>query len=300
MHSHYQTLGLQYGATKEDLKKNYHNLAKIHHPDKGGSEEKFKEITTAYTELISGNGGGGGGGNSDRDSDFDGDFDSELFNIMGNLARGFQSFVSSVTSLRIETNLELTLEQLETGGTYTVKYKRHVPNGKVKQMSVSTPMGIVRTSVAEEIELMFETSVVVPKCHNTSIPLVYKGAANTPGYKNTPNGDLQVTISALKHPVYQRLHTSKLDLYTELTISLKEALTGFEKYITPLNKTKPVKIESNIVVNPYDTKRIKNYGMCQDTNNTGDLIVKFIIIFPLLLSVETIKTLKGCNLETTL
>lgn len=299
--SHYQTLGLQYGATKEDIKKSYHSLAKINHPDKGGSEEKFKEITTAYNELTKDNDGTGGMDEMGGMGGMGGmtDSDNEIFNMMGNLANSFKHFIIGATILTVETQLELTLEQLETGGTYKVKYKRYVPSGKVNYMTVLTPMGTVRTSVPEEIELMFETDVTVPRCCNTKIPIVYKGLAVTPGY-NTTGGNLEVTIITKKHPVYRRLYNDKLDLYTELHINIKEALTGFEKYITPLNKANPVKIESNIVVNPYDTKRIKKYGMCKDSNNVGDLVVKFIISFPLLLSVETIKTLKGCNLETSL
>lgn len=47
----YQTLGLKYGASPEDIKKAFHRLAHIHHPDKGGDAEVFKKISAAYAEL---------------------------------------------------------------------------------------------------------------------------------------------------------------------------------------------------------------------------------------------------------
>lgn len=50
----YEILGVRQGATKEEIKKAYLRLAHIHHPDKGGSEEKFKEITNAYNQIKSG------------------------------------------------------------------------------------------------------------------------------------------------------------------------------------------------------------------------------------------------------
>jgi DnaJ family protein B protein 4 len=47
----YQTLGVSKGAAPADLKKAYRKLALQHHPDKGGNEDKFKEINQAYDVL---------------------------------------------------------------------------------------------------------------------------------------------------------------------------------------------------------------------------------------------------------
>ncbi len=49
----YKILDAPLGTNKSELKKKYHALALQHHPDKGGDEEKFKEITLAY-EILSG------------------------------------------------------------------------------------------------------------------------------------------------------------------------------------------------------------------------------------------------------
>ena len=48
----YQTLGIQKGASDEEVKKAYRKLAREHHPDKGGDAEKFKKIQGAY-EILS-------------------------------------------------------------------------------------------------------------------------------------------------------------------------------------------------------------------------------------------------------
>ena len=47
----YKVLGIDRGADDRTLKKAYRSLALKHHPDKGGSEEKFAEISQAYDVL---------------------------------------------------------------------------------------------------------------------------------------------------------------------------------------------------------------------------------------------------------
>lgn len=49
---YYAVLGVERGATKEDIKRAYRALAHKHHPDKaGGDEEKFKQVNEAYQVL---------------------------------------------------------------------------------------------------------------------------------------------------------------------------------------------------------------------------------------------------------
>lgn len=50
--NYYEVLGVSKGATKNEIKKAYRDLSKIHHPDKkGGDEEKFSAIAEAYEVL---------------------------------------------------------------------------------------------------------------------------------------------------------------------------------------------------------------------------------------------------------
>jgi len=48
---HYKTLGVDKDATETEIKKAYRKMSLIHHPDKGGSDEKFKEIGESYAIL---------------------------------------------------------------------------------------------------------------------------------------------------------------------------------------------------------------------------------------------------------
>lgn len=47
----YETLGISKDASKDDVKKAFRKLSLEHHPDKGGNEEKFKDISNAYEVL---------------------------------------------------------------------------------------------------------------------------------------------------------------------------------------------------------------------------------------------------------
>lgn len=49
---HYTVMGLNKSSTPNEIKKAYNKLAMKHHPDKGGDEEKFKELQAAY-EILS-------------------------------------------------------------------------------------------------------------------------------------------------------------------------------------------------------------------------------------------------------
>lgn len=45
-------LGIAPNATKDEAKKAYKKLVKIHHPDTGGNEETFKQINEAYDNFV--------------------------------------------------------------------------------------------------------------------------------------------------------------------------------------------------------------------------------------------------------
>src|ERR1700758_3149224 len=51
----YDTLGVKKGASQDEIKKAYRKLARQHHPDANpgdkASEERFKEVQTAYDVL---------------------------------------------------------------------------------------------------------------------------------------------------------------------------------------------------------------------------------------------------------
>ena len=79
MEDYYQILDVNENSSQDEIKKAYRKLAVEHHPDKGGDENKFKQISQAYDTIgdekkrgqydnqrrnpFAGMGGGGGGFN---------------------------------------------------------------------------------------------------------------------------------------------------------------------------------------------------------------------------------------------
>ena len=51
MNDYRSILGVDKNASEDEIKKAYRKLAQQHHPDKGGDEEKFKEIKEAYEKI---------------------------------------------------------------------------------------------------------------------------------------------------------------------------------------------------------------------------------------------------------
>jgi molecular chaperone DnaJ len=133
---YYEVLGLEHGASADDVKKAFRKLAYQYHPDRNkekGSEEKFKEISEAYAVLsdpekkqkFDAYGHAGINGNYSQEDIFRGadfsdfGFDPEdLFSRIfgGSFGFGFRQQRTGPPKGRdIETKVEITLEQAASG-----------------------------------------------------------------------------------------------------------------------------------------------------------------------------------------
>jgi molecular chaperone DnaJ len=120
---YYDILGLQKGASKDEVKKAFRKKAAEHHPDKKtGDEEKYKEVTEAYAVLgdekkkaeydtygqsFSGAGGGGGpfGGGGFQQGGMDFDM-NDIFSQFGFGGGGQQSRRGRDISIDINLKFE--------------------------------------------------------------------------------------------------------------------------------------------------------------------------------------------------
>ena len=110
---YYEVLGLKSDANQSDIKKAYRNLVKVHHPDIGGSEERFKNISQAYETLS----------DSTKKKEYDlkntfrsGNFDNFYNQFGGDFSNMFDNaFNQSAKGSDITIRLGITLEEVYHG-----------------------------------------------------------------------------------------------------------------------------------------------------------------------------------------
>lgn len=200
---YYKTLGVDKGASKDDIKKAFRKLAHQHHPDKnGGDATKFKEASEAYAVLsddkkraeydqygrvFTGNGGAGAGGFNPNDfggfdfsgfgngADFEGFDLGDIFgSIFGGGARGgTRQKRGADISVDIEIpfneaifGVERTLSLTKTGVCDSCKGSGAEPGTKTKTCPTCAGKGKVqetRTSILGS----FATVRVCSTCNGT-------------------------------------------------------------------------------------------------------------------------------------
>lgn len=152
---YYKTLGIDKGASKDEVKKAFHKLAMKHHPDKnGGDDTKFKEINEAYQTLsddtkraqydqfgsnyqnMGGGQGGGFGGQGFGGFDFSG-FSQNGANFefdMGDLNDVFGSFFGGGRQARrrnkgsdLAVRVNITFAEMVKGVNKDIQLMREAP-----------------------------------------------------------------------------------------------------------------------------------------------------------------------------
>ncbi len=321
----YKVLGVEKSASKADIKKAYRNLAKKHHPDKGGDAEKFKKINEAYEVLgddqkranydqfgsagpnMGGFGGGGfSSGGFQGNVNFDG-FEDIFSSFFGGGAGGSRSQSRNFRGADLEVEVKLSFEDAMNGITKTFK-SSHLQKcekcdgrggknektcgnchglGRVSQQ-MRTPFGVVQQQTtcpqcegtgqefAEKcaecqgegrVKKSQKISVKIPEGVQNGETLRVRGQGEA-GIRGGQAGDLFVHIYVEDSAKFQR---RGLDLYSELEISVFEALLGGNFVV----QTFWGKVDLKIPESSRDGElfKIKGKGVKRD-GRQGDHIVK--------------------------
>lgn len=116
---YYSILGLSKSASDDEIKRAYRKLAQQHHPDKGGDEARFKEVSEAYQVLSdpqkraqydqfgsAGPGGAGFGGNVRYEDIFSGSNTGFGGAGFGDIFETF--FGRAMSQVQVEVQIKLT------------------------------------------------------------------------------------------------------------------------------------------------------------------------------------------------
>lgn len=230
--SYYDILGVKRDASDDEIKHAFRKLAAKYHPDAGGDEQKFKEVSEAYATLsdpkkrreydqmlmfggIPGAdfGGSGGRGRYTYTTNVGGDW-TDVFNSMrgGDGVFGgfdFSSIFGGAGSARAASNrptkgrdltivIDVSAEEAFRGGERRTTYR--VPStGEEQTLNIKIPAGAYDGSKFR-----------------------YRGRGEF-GTNGGDRGDLVVTTHVAEHPLFKR---DGADVRMELPVSVYEAALG--------------------------------------------------------------------------
>ncbi|WP_058270867.1 DnaJ C-terminal domain-containing protein [Olsenella massiliensis] len=233
--SYYDVLGVKRDATADEIKRSFRKLAAKYHPDAGGDETKFKELSEAYTTLsdpekrkeydqllmfggIPGPDFGGSGGRGARGytyttsaggADWSEIFDNirngdgafggfDFSSIFGGQAGGAGRAGRPVKGSDLSMTIEVSADEAFKGTMRKVSYT--IPStGERQSINVKVPAGAVDGG-----------------------KLRYRGRGEY-GASGGARGDLVVLTRVAEHPIFKR---DGADVRMELPVSVYEAALG--------------------------------------------------------------------------
>ncbi|KAL3313462.1 DnaJ subfamily B member 11 [Cichlidogyrus casuarinus] len=290
----YSILGIKRGSTKKEIKKAYRDLAKKLHPDKNKDDKdadtKFREINEAY-EILNDDekrkiydrhgeeglkdmgGGGGGGSNMDPFASF--------FGFGDFFGGGNQRKPDEIKGEDITMEISVTLEELYNGNFIELVRNKLVKKPIAGNRKCNcrfemrtTPIGPGRFTMnqVEERTLDVEVEKGIPDGHK----FTFRGEGEP--HSDGDPGDLNLVFKQRPHGVFHRKND---DLYTNITISLVDALNGFNYELTHLDGRK-LKISRSKVTWPGSLMALQKEGMpnYNDNSRTGSLYITFDVALP--------------------
>jgi DnaJ-class molecular chaperone len=270
---YYATLGIQRNASDAEIKKAYRSMAMKYHPDRGGDEKKFKEISQAYEYLsdpqkkqiidLGGDPNAQQGAGGFGQSPFEFHFNSGNMNdIFGNFGFGGFGRQPQRRNRSLNVNVEITLEDVLSGKDFTAEVS--IP-GKNKMINIQIHPGIE---------------------HGQQIRYEGMGDDSIPSLKP---GDLLVNIVVREHSRYRREGTS---LIIDREVNVWDAILGASIDIQTLdNKTLSIKLPPG--TQPDTVLSCKGEGLPNmRTRQRGNMLIRIKVSIPKILNPEQINLIQ--------
>jgi DnaJ-class molecular chaperone len=261
----YKNLGLEIGASKDDIKKTYRKLAKQFHPDKSNLNDyqDFIKITESYNRLI-----------NLEEIDIDNEYKSdEDFKIYLNM------YIEIIKNL-----FKYLCEKKEEYKKYKENQRRQNIE-KTKDITINLNINIeqifnnevikvtVKVLKKKNNELYLDKEDVYISLLNYKYEYIFKDLGDEDLEKK--RGDIIININVID----KNLELDKYDIIYNLNISLYEYLYGIKRIIKyfddeiTLNET--LNLDNNKITKIYENKGIKYLD--DDEIKYGNLVIKFNI-----------------------
>lgn len=216
MTDHYQTLGVNEQSTPDEIKKAYRSLANKHHPDKGGDQAKFKDISVAYETL--------------SDQNKRAEYDQQR---MGGPQVRFHTGGWDPFEQAFGQNNPFA------GHPFGDIFGRHSGRGRNRDLNIQCQITLMDSLVGKQLEANYrlpsgrtQTVVInVPQGIGHAETIRYQGLGDD-SIPNAPRGNLNVTIVILPDPNFTRQGD---DIYTKVYISPIDAMIGCRKQVKTLS-----------------------------------------------------------------
>lgn len=314
----YEVLGVEKTASAAEIKKAFRKGAMKHHPDKGGDEAKFKEVSKAYEILgdeekrklydkggekavergdagggmgdMFGFGGGGGGGRQRKGKDVMFKLKVELEDLYNGTTKKLR-FKKQVICKGCDGQGGKGVKRCVTCKGRGVRVIiRQLGPGMIQQMQaqcdecdgqgeVCPPEARCKECSGEKtVEERKNLEVFVEKGMKNGEKITLRGEA-----EQSPGiqpGDVVVVLELAANDQFERKNSH---LFYKKKISLKQSLTGFEFHIKHLDgRTLLVKSDANVIYGHGQTKVIRDEGMPRRENPMlrGNLYIEFLVEFP--------------------
>lgn len=278
---YYKILGIDKGASQDDVKKAYKKLARKFHPDLNPNDpdahRKFQEINEAnevlsdpekrkkydqygenwkhadqfesagqqYGQYGGGFGTNGGGGTYWSSSGEDGEFSDFFENLFGS-RRGNRSSSYGFRGQDYTAELHLTL-------TDAAKTHKQVITVNDKNLRITVPAGVA---------------------NGQTIKLKGQGG---PGVNGGPAGDLYITFIISDNTPFKREGD---DLYLTVPLNVFTAVLGGDQQIDTLDGKVKLKVKPGTQNNTKVRLKGKGFPIYKQEGKSGDLIVTYSIEIP--------------------
>ena len=255
--NYYDILGVTSSASQDEIKKAYKKLAMTHHPDRGGDNKKFQEISQAYDTL----------GDPNKRSQYDAELQGfgDPFIHIRTGQQGFPDFGEmfgfhfgrGFAQRQVQKNrdhsirISISFKQSYLGTQVEAKYT--IPSGKNKIVVIDVPAGV-----------------------QTGQILRYGGLGDE-SVTNLPPGNLNVHIVVENDNEWFRRGN---DLIRLLEISSFDAILGYNTKVKCLDGTiLPINLRPGIQNGVEFSTQGKGFRD-MNTGRPGNLVVLVNIITP--------------------